>query len=117
MRRDELLDELLATMDDPSELTGSDGLLRQLMGRMVERTLDAELTDHLGYERNEERPGGNARNGTTPKTLLTGSGKVAVEIPRDRDGSFEPQLVKKHQRRMEGFNGRIIQLYGRGMTT
>jgi transposase-like protein len=115
--REELLDQLLATMDDPSELTGADGLMRQLMGRMVEKSLNAELTEHLGYEPNEPRPSTNARNGTTPKTLLTESGKVEVSIPRDRDGTFEPQLVKKHQRRLDGFNERILQLYGRGMTT
>ena len=116
-RREELLDELLATMDDPSELTGAGGLMRQLMGRMVEKSLSAELTEHLGYAPNESRPGQNARNGTTPKTLLTESGKVDVKVPRDRDGTFEPKLVKKHQRRLEGFDERIIQLYGRGMTT
>jgi transposase-like protein len=115
-RREELLDQLLETLDDPSELTGTDGLMRQLMGRMVEKSLNAELTEHLGYEPNEPRPGTNARNGTTPKTLLTESGKVEVDIPRDRDGTFEPKLVKKRQRRLEGFNERILQLYGRGMT-
>lgn len=114
---EELVDQLLATVENPTDLTGPDGLMRQLMGRLVEKSLGAELTEHLGYEPNEARPGRNARNGTTPKTLLTEVGKVEVTIPRDRDGTFEPQLVKKHQRRLEGFDERILQLYGRGMTT
>lgn len=116
-KREELLDELLGTLEDPSELTAAGGLMKQLMGRMVEKSLQAELSEHLGYEAGESRPGNNARNGTTPKTLLTESGKVQIEVPRDRDGSFEPQLVKKHQRRVEGFEQRILQLYSRGMST
>ena len=116
-QREALLDQLLATMDHPSELTGPGGLMKQLMGRMVEKSLQAELSEHLGYEAHEDRPGDNARNGSTPKTLLTESGKVEVRVPRDRDGSFEPQLVKKHQRRVEGFDERILQLYSRGMST
>jgi putative transposase len=116
-KREELLDELLGTLEDPSELTAAGGLMKQLMGRMVEKSLQAELSEHLGYEPGESRPGNNARNGTTPKTLLTESGKVHIEVPRDRDGSFEPQLVKKHQRRVEGFEQRILQLYSRGMST
>lgn len=113
---EELIDQLLSTIDDPSELTGTNGLMRQLMGRLVEKGLGAELTEHLGYEPNDARRGDNARNGSTPKTLLTEVGKVDVKVPRDREGSFEPQLVKKHQRRVEGFNERILQLYARGMT-
>ena len=115
--QDELLDQLLTTVSSPDELTGPDGLMRQLMGRLVEKSLSAELTDHLGYEHGEERVGENARNGTSAKTLLSAAGKVDVEIPRDREGSFEPQLVQKHQRRLEGFDERILQLYARGMTT
>jgi len=116
-RREWLLRELVDTMDDPAtELTGSGGLMRQLMSRMVEKSLQTELTQHLGYEHNEVRPGTNARNGGTSKTLKTDIGNVTVTVPRDRDGSFEPKLVKKHQRRLQGFDERIIQLYGKGMT-
>jgi putative transposase len=114
---EELVDRLLATVKDPTDLTGPDGLMRQLMGRLVEKSLNAELTEYLGYEPNGTRPGENARNGTTPKRLLTEVGKVDVRIPRDREGTFDPRLVKKHQRRLEGFDERVLQLYGRGMTT
>jgi putative transposase len=114
---EELIDQLLATVKDPSDLSGAGGLMRELMGRLVEKSLNAELGEHLGYLHSEGRPGTNARNGTTPKTLLTEAGRVNVQIPRDREGSFEPQLVKKHQRRLQGFDERILQLYGRGMST
>ena len=96
---EELLDQLLAQVDDPKELLGSGGLLRSLMGRLVEKSLEVELTQHLGYDKGAERAGDNARNGSTPKTLITEAGKVAVRVPRDRAGSFEPELVRKHQRR------------------
>src|SRR5213593_2422434 len=116
--RKELLDELLADYKGPEDLTGPDGLLKQLTGALVERALGAELTEHLGYE-----PGaagsvaaGNARNGTTPKTLTTDQGDIAVETPRDRNGTFEPQLVKKHQRRFTGFDDKILSMYARGMS-
>ena len=111
-----LLDQLLAQVDDPKELLGSGGLLRSLMGRLVEKSLEVELTQHLGYDKGDERAGDNARNGSTPKTLITEAGKVAVRVPRDRDGSFEPELVRKHQRRLEGFDERILALYSRGMS-
>ena len=114
---DELVDELLASAESPQDLLGSDGLIRELVGRVVERSLEAELTEHLGYERGAPRLESNARNGSGKKTLLTEAGKVDVEVPRDRDGSFDPQLVKKHQRRVSGFDERILALYARGMTT
>ena len=113
---DELLEQLLASVEDPKDLLGSEGLLRQLTALLVEKSLEAELGEHLGYEKGGSRPGENARNGSSPKTLLTGVGKVDVQIPRDREGSFEPQLVPKHKRRVEGFDERILALYGRGMT-
>ena len=115
---DELIDELLAGARTPEEITGPDGLLQRLTKRLVERALAPELTDHLGYEHGAAPPGGvgNARNGTTPKTVHTGHGSVRIEQPRDRQGSFEPQIVKKHQRRFEGFDDKIIAMYGRGMS-
>jgi putative transposase len=116
--RKELLDELLAGYEKPEDLTGPNGLLKQLTGALVERALGAELTDHLGYE-----PGaaagagsGNSRNGTSPKTLVTEQGEIPIEVPRDRAGSFEPKLVKKHQRRFDGFDDKILSMYARGMT-
>lgn len=78
--------------------------------------MNAELSEHLGYDKGGRRPDANARNGSTPKTLLTEAGRVEVRVPRDREGTFEPQLVSKHQRRLEGFDERIIGLYSRGMS-
>lgn len=115
---DELIDELLAGARTPEEITGPDGLLQRLTKRLVERAMAAELSEHLGYEHGQAPPGGagNARNGTTPKTVHTGHGSVRIEQPRDRRGSFEPQIVRKHQRRFDGFDDKIIALYGRGMS-
>lgn len=114
--RKELLDELLAGYKNPEDLTGPEGLLKQLTGALVERALGAELTDHLGHEPGEPAVSGNARNGTSPKTLTTDQGEVPIEVPRDRKGTFEPQLVKKHQRRFTGFDDKILSMYARGMS-
>jgi putative transposase len=116
---DELIDQLMAGARSGEEITGQGGLLSQLTKRMVERAMDVELTDHLGYEPHQEPPGGagNTRNGSTPKTLLTEHGPVRIDTPRDRAGSFEPQIVRKRQRRFEGFDDKILALYARGMST
>ena len=94
-------------------------MLAQLTKRLVERALQAELTEHLGYEPHQEPPGGtgNTRNGSTEKTLATEHGPVEIRTPRDRKGSFEPQLVRKGQRRFEGFDDRVLALYARGLST
>jgi putative transposase len=115
---DGLIDELLAGARTPEEITGPDGLLQRLTKRLVERAMAAELSEHLGYEHREAPPGGvgNARNGMTPKTLHTEHGSVRIEQPRDRAGSFEPQIVRKHQRRFEGFDDKIVAMYARGMS-
>ena len=114
----ELLDELLADYEKPGDLVGPDGLLKELFGRLVETAAGSELTDHLGYERGDEagRGSGNSRNGMTPKTLLTEHGAVPVEMPRDRIGSFEPQIVEKGQTHFDGFDDKIISMYAGGMT-
>ena len=116
---DEVVDELLAGASTEQQLTGQGGLLGQLTKRMVERAMEVELTDHLGYETHVEPPGGagNTRNGSTPKRLITEHGEVQINTPRDRDGSFEPRIVKKRQRRFEGFDSKILALYARGMST
>src|SRR5579862_1190941 len=116
---DELLDELLAGARTEEEITGPGGLLSQLIKRLVERSLGVELTDHLGYEPHQEPPGGvgNTRNGSTPKTLITEQGEVRIDTPRDRNGTFEPQIVRKRQRWSEGFDDKILALYGRGLST
>jgi putative transposase len=117
---DDLIDQLLAGQPlTASGITGPDGLLKQLTKRLVERAMGAELSGHLGYEEGETPPAEqpNRRNGSSSKTLITEQGAVPIEIPRDRAGSFEPQIVPKHQRRFEGFDDKIIALYAGGMTT
>jgi putative transposase len=116
---DEVIDGLLAGARTEQEIAGPGGLLAQLTKRLVERAMEVELTDHLGYEPHLEPPGGvgNTRNGTTPKTLVTEQGRVGIDAPRDRDGSFEPQIVRKRQRRFEGFDDKILALYSRGLST
>ena len=116
---DELVDELLAGARTPEELPGPDGLLAQLTKRLIERAMSAELDEHLGYSRRSApcpQAGGNSRNGSTPKTLHTDHGSVSLDGPRDRDGTFEPQIVKKGQRRFDGFDEKILALYARGLT-
>jgi putative transposase len=116
--RQELLEELLADYKDRQDLVGPDGLIKHLFRRLIETAAGAELTDHLGYERGDAagRGSGNSRNGTTPKTLLTEFGEVPVEVPRDRNSSFEPQIVAKGQTHWDGFDEKIISMYAGGMT-
>ena len=118
-KQDALIDELLKECRDPKQILGKEGLLNQLTKRLVERALQAELTDHLGYEPNaaEGRGVENSRNGYGPKTLQSDTGPIQVEVPRDRNSSFEPQLVKKRQRRLEGFDDKVLALYSRGLST
>jgi transposase-like protein len=114
----ELLDQLLANYSKPEDLTGEDGLFKQLKKALIERALGAELTEHLGYEKGDPagRGSGNSRNGTSSKTLLTEDGEVEISVPRDRAGSFEPQLIPKGKTRFDGFDDKILSLYARGMT-
>lgn len=117
--RPELIDELLKEYRKPEDITGDDGLLKQLTKAILERALESELTHELGYEKHarQAQPIGNARNGTSGKTLKTDHGDLALSIPRDRNGAFEPQIVKKGQRRFTGFDDKILSMYARGMTT
>lgn len=101
---------------DGIELLGPDGLLRRMTKAVLERALDEELTAHLGYERHERARTGNARNGTSPKKLVTEAGSIDLDVPRDRDASFEPVVVRKGQRRLDGIEKLIVSLYARGMT-
>lgn len=116
--RKELLDELIKDCKTPEDLLGKHGLLKELSKGLVERMLQGELTHHLGYEKHapEGRNGGNSRNGSTAKQVQTGQGELSLQVPRDREGSFEPQLVPKGERRFAGFDEKIISLYARGMT-
>jgi putative transposase len=114
---DEVIDELLAGASTEEEIAGPGGLLAQLTKRLVERAMEVELTDHVGYEPHQEPPGaGNQRNGTSPKTLISEHGKVQIDAPRDRDGSFQPKIVKKRQRRFAGFDDKILAPYSRGLS-
>ena len=114
----EALEEALAGLA-PEEITGPGGLITQLAGRVVEAALGAELSGHLGYPPGHAPPGGagNVRNGSTPKTLKTELGEVRVRTPRDRQGTFEPQLVSKRQTRLAGLDERVLDLYAGGMST
>lgn len=116
--RPELLDELLKDYRKPEDLLGDNGLLQQLTKALVERALDGELTHHLGYEKHSPAGdnSGNSRNGRTPKTMRGKRGQVQIDVPRDRNAEFEPQLVKKGQTRFDGLDENIISLYARGMT-
>jgi transposase-like protein len=116
---DELVDELLQGARTEEEIVGPGGLLSRLTKRLVERALEVELTDHLGYEPHLEPPGGagNTRNGAIAKTLTTEHGPVEIKTPRDRKGTFEPRIVRKRQRRFEGFDEKILALYSRGLST
>ena len=116
---DQLIDNLLKEYRSPEEVVGEGGLLQQLTKRLLERALGAELTDHVGYEKGDPagRNGGNSRNGTSQKTLKGTFGTMPIEVPRDRAGTFEPQIVGRHQRRFQGFDDQIISLYARGLST
>ena len=118
-KQDTLIDELLEDCQDPKDILGKNGLLKQLTKRLVERTLEAELSGHLGYEPHsiKGRGSGNNRNGKGRKTVQGDTGALEIEVPRDRNGTFEPQLVKKRQRRLEGFDDKVLALYARGLST
>jgi transposase-like protein len=113
------IDGLLEDVSDPKDILGKNGLLKQLTKRLVERTLEAELTDHLGYEPHEPKGHGtgNNRNGKGDKTVQSETGAIDIKVPRDRNGSFEPKLIKKRQRRLEGFDDKVLALYSRGLST
>ncbi|SCA56128.1 transposase (fragment) [Candidatus Terasakiella magnetica] len=114
----ELLDELFASCDNPQDLMGEDGLLKQLKKALLERAMNAELDEHLGYAKNDPagRNGGNSSNGHGRKTIVGEDGEMEITTPRDRDATFEPQIIKKGQRRFEGFDDKIISMYARGMS-
>lgn len=115
---DTMLDELVRDRS-PEEILGETGLVKELTRRLVERALEGEMAEHLGYERHATSGtnSGNSRNGTGSKTVLSDTGPLEIAVPRDRNGAFEPQLVEKRQRRLPGFDDKVIALYARGMTT
>jgi len=118
-RLEELVDEMISDCENPEDLLGRDGLVKQMTKKLVERMLQAEMTDHLGYEKHDPagRGSGNSRNGSSAKTLKSEHGSILLEIPRDRRGRFEPQVVAKGQTRSEILDEKILSLYARGMST
>jgi transposase-like protein len=117
--KDEIIDELIKSCDKPQDLlSGSDGF-RQLQKAIIERILNAEITTELGYEKKDPigNNSGNSRNGHSQKSLKTSHGTISIDVPRDRNSEYAPQLIKKHQTRFEGFDDKILSLYARGMST
>lgn len=116
--KDELLEQLLEGYRKPEDLLGADGIFQELKKALVEKALGAELSHHLGYEKGQkpDQVSGNTRNGHGKKKVKGHDGEMEIEVPRDRDGSFEPQLIKKGQRHFDGFDDKIISMYARGMT-
>ena len=115
----EILDELLKDYKGPDDFYGPDGLIKQLSKALIERMMEAELTDQLGYEKSEsgEKQTENRRNGKTSKTLRTDQGPMEIEVPRDREGEFEPKIIPKHQREWRGFDQKILSMYALGLST
>jgi putative transposase len=117
----EIVDNLLKDIDfknlTTEQISGPNGILKQLTKKILESALNAEMTDHLGYEKHQHGKGNNSRNGKTTKTVTSESGDLPLDVPRDRNSEFEPKIIKKHQRRFEGFDSQILSLYARGMTT
>ena len=117
--RRELIDELLKDYPNPQDVLAEDGLLKQLTKAVIERCLETELDTHLGYTKHKRHGNadGNTRNGTSQKTMKGEQGQIEIDVPRDRQGTFEPQLVTKGQTRLEGFDEKILAMDARGMTT
>ncbi len=116
---DKLIDQLLDGCDSPDDILGEVGLLKQLTKKVAERALNAEMEQHLGYAKHapEGKNSGNSRNGKSTKTVRSVHGEIDLDVPRDRNGTFDPRLVKKGEKQLNGFDDRIISLYARGMTT
>lgn len=115
----QLIDELLKDYRKPEDVIGENGLLKQLTKAILERAMNAEMAEHLGYAKHDSAGynSGNSRNGTTAKTVKGEFGEMVVETPRDRNGTFEPKIVRKRQTRFDGFDDKILSMYARGMTT
>jgi transposase-like protein len=116
---DKLIDQLLEGCSSPEDILGESGLLKQLTKKVAERALDAEMESHLGYPKHDPsgKNTGNSRTGKSRKSVRSVHGEIDLEVPRDRNGTFEPQLVKKGEKQLHGFDDRIISLYSRGMST
>src|ERR1041385_615010 len=115
----ELIDNLLKDYKKPEDIIGDNGLLKQLTKAILERAMQAEMSEHLGYEKHDPagKNTGNSRNGTSSKTLTGEFGRMPIDVPRDRNSSFDPKIIPKGQTRFTGFDEKIISMYARGMTT
>lgn len=118
-RKNELIDEILKDYESPEDIIGENGLLNELIKRLLERAMAVEMTHHVGYEKHDAsgHNSGNSRNGNSAKTLKGTFGTMPIEVPRDRNGTFEPQIIGKHQTRFTAFDDKIISLYARGLST
>ncbi len=118
-RKDDLIDEILKDYKNPEDIIGEKGLLNELTKRLLERAMGAEMTQHVGYEKHDAagQNSGNSRNGKSAKTLKGTFGTMPIEVPRDRNGTFEPRIIGKHQTRFTGFDDKIVSLYARGLST
>lgn len=122
-KKEEEIEKIIAGIDfnnlTTEEITGPNGLLKQFTKRLLEQAMNAEMTNHLGYAKHHSESGktSNSRNGKSQKTVKTEIGEISINVPRDRNSEFEPQIVKKHQRRFDGFDDQIISMYAHGMTT
>lgn len=116
---EELLGQLIAGYHKPEDLIGENGLLKQLTKRLIERAMQAEMTEHLGYAKNDPsgKNTGNSRNGIFKKRIKGDCGEIDIAIPRDRKSTFDPEIVSKGAARFKGFDDKIISMYVRGMTT
>ncbi len=113
---DQAIDLLINNDTDVSTLFKEDGLLKELTKRLVEKALQSEMNNHLEYSKYNQSDAQNARNGYNTKNLITKNGAVEIEVPRDRNSSFEPSLVAKRQRRLDGFDDKVLSLYAKGMS-
>jgi putative transposase len=119
---DDSIEKLLENVDfnnlSPDQITGKDGLIKQLTKRIIESAMNAEMKEHLGYEKHERKSNSsNSRNGTSKKNVSTEVGNVSIDVPRDRNSEFEPQIIPKHEKRFKGFDDKIISMYALGLST
>ncbi|CAK8741533.1 IS256 family transposase ISSod18 [Sodalis praecaptivus] len=115
----ELIDQLLQDCHSPQDLLGESGLLKVLTKRLAERVLEAEMEMHLGYAKHDPvgNNSGNSRNGKISKSVRSQNGEIELDIPRDRNSTFEPTLIGKNEKQLNGFDDRILSLYSRGLST
>ena len=117
--KEKILEELMQDYKNPEDMLGPDGIFAQLKKKLIERALKGEMTHHLGYEKSspEGNLSGNSRNGKFSKKIKDDNSEFSIDVPRDREGTFEPKMIPKGVRRFNGFDEKVISMYSRGMTT